>query len=152
MRSKLIKAAGSVVGVTAPDKTTTFIAPEVTPMSATERKAWLMGKDGETKGSFTVERLYLIADDGPSRILYFPRKPLTFTWTLVVQGKRKAYTVKQEDLGLTTMADPAEFLDNIAGELLELTRFAYTPAYADHPAYRDRAALVRALIRVETLP
>ena len=152
MKSKLIKVAGSVIGVTSPEKVTQYVSPQLAELSQTERKSWLMGAEGATSGSFTVERLYLVDSDGPSRVFVFARKPLTFTWTLVVQGKRRAYTVKQEDLGISSMADPAEFLDNIAAEVLEVTRFAYTPAYADHPVYRDKAALVRALVKVESLP
>lgn len=143
------KVSSSIVGVTLNGETR-FISPALAAMDAPARKAWLFGGDGATRGSFELEGIF--SEDllsGDLRWLPFTR-PLTFVWVLesaagAKGGKRRAYSITQGDLGLTTMADPASFLEDLAYEVVELLRLSVNPTYAHNPATKEQAAKVRAL-------
>lgn len=143
---KLVKVNGSIIGVTLA-KETTFIAPALAGMDAAQRKAWLF--PDTTRGSFEVERLY-DDDEFGTRAITFAR-PLTFTWSAVLNGKRRVLVIQQADLGLNTMADPASLLEDITYELREIHRLSGTATYARNPATAEQAAKVRALIKIEVL-
>lgn len=149
---KLHKVSGSIIGFTA-GKVVRYIAPEIAGMDAATRKAWLFGAPGAARGSFTVSCLIEAPDEGPARVVTFAQ-PLTFEWSTISVagaqgGKRRAIAVKQAELGLSTVGDPASLLDDVVFEVVEAHRMAWTPTYARNPATAEQAAKVRALVKIE---
>jgi hypothetical protein len=139
---KPIKVNGSIIGVTVNGETT-YIAAGLADMDAAARKQWLLPET--TRGSMVLERLF-----ETGRALIFA-VPLTFSWEARLNGKRRIIAVKQADLGLTTMADPASLLDDIAYEVHEVYRMSGIATYARNPVTAVQAAKTRALVRVEVL-
>ena len=143
---KPIKVNGSIIGVTV-DGATTYIAAALATMDAAARKQWLLPE--APRGSMVLDRLFH-DDEFGTRALIFA-VPLTFSWEAKLNGKRRVLAVKQPDLGLTTMADPASLLDDIAYEVHEVYRMSGSLTYARNPATAEQAAKTRALVRVEVI-
>jgi len=143
---KPIKVNGSIIGVTL-NSETTYITAGLVDMDAAARKQWLLPET--TRGFMVLDRLYH-DDEFGTRALIFA-VPLTFTWEARLNGKRRVLAVKQDDLGLTTMADPASLLDDIAYEVHEVYRMSGVATYARNPATAVQAAKTRALVRVEVV-
>ena len=143
---KLIKVNGSIIGVTVNGETT-YIAAGLATMDAAARKQWLLPE--ATRVFMVLDRLFH-DDEFGTRALIFA-VPLTFSWESRLNGKRRVLAVKQDDLGLTTMADPASLLDDIAYEVHEVYRMSGGATYARNPATAVQAAKTRALVRVEVV-
>lgn len=143
---KPIKVNGSIIGVTVNGETT-YITAGLVDMDAAARKQWLLPET--TRGFMVLDRLYH-DDEFGTRALIFA-VPLTFSWEARLNGKRRVLAVKQDDLGLTTMADPASLLDDIAYEVHEVYRMSGVATYARNPTTAVQAAKTRALVRVEVV-
>mgnify|MGYP003435371674 CR=1 len=143
---KAIKVSGSIVGVTVNGETTYIAAPLAT-MDATARKAWLLPESSH--GFMILDRIFHDDEFGTRAIIF--AVPLTFSWEAKMNGKRRVLAVKQADLGVVTMADPASLLDDIAYEVHEVYRMSKSLTYARNPATAEQAAKTWALVRVEVI-
>ena len=143
---RLIKVSGSIIGVTV-GKTTTYITEGLANLDAAARKVWLT--PAASRGFMALDRLFHEDEQGTCTLVF--ARPLTFDWIVSFNGKRRVLTVRQLDLGLTTMADPTSLLEDIAFEVYETYRLSGTPTYARNAATAEQAAKTRALIRVEVI-
>lgn len=143
---KPIKVNGSIIGITLNGETT-YIAAGLASLDTAARKQWLLPE--ATRGFMVLDRIFH-DDEFGTRALIFA-VPLTFSWESRLNGKRRVLAVKQDDLGLTTMADPASLLDDIAYEVCEVYRMSGVATYARNPATAVQAAKTRALVRVEVV-
>lgn len=143
---KPIKVAGSIIGVTVNGETT-YIAAAIATMDAAARKAWLL--PDAARGSMVLDRIFHDDEFGTRAIIF--AVPLTFSWEAKMNGKRRVFAVKQTDLGITTLADPASLLDDIAYEVHEVYRMSGSLTYSRNPATAVQAAKTRALVRVEVI-
>lgn len=143
---KPIKVAGSIIGVTVNGETT-YITAGLASLDLAARKVFLTPESSH--GFMVLDRLYHDDEFGTRAIIF--AVPLTFSWEAKLNGKRRVLAVKQPDLGLVTMADPASLLDDIAYEVHEVYRMSGSLTYARNPATAVQAAKTRALVRVEVI-
>ena len=143
---KPIKVAGSIIGVTVNGETT-YITAALATMDAAARKQWLLPE--APRGVILLDRVFHDDEFGTRAIIF--AVPLTFSWEAKLNGKRRVLAVKQPDLGLTTMADPASLLEDIAYEVHEVYRMSGVATYARNAATAVQAAKTRALVRVEVI-
>lgn len=143
---KLVKVNGSIIGVTVNGEST-YIAAGLADMDAAARKQWLLPE--APRGVILLDRVFHDDEFGTRAIIF--AVPLTFSWEAKMNGKRRVLAVKQTDLGVVTMADPASLLDDIAYEVHEVYRMSGSLTYARNPATAEQAAKTRALVRVEVI-
>ena len=143
---KLVKVNGSIIGVTINGETT-YITAALATLDAAARKQWLLPE--APRGFMVLDRLFHDDEFGTRAIIF--AVPLTFSWEAKLNGKRRVLAVKQPDLGLTTMADPASLLEDIAYEVHEVYRMSGVATYARNAATAVQAAKTRALVRVEVI-